>query len=147
MPTAVCSKKPIIGSSLCLLQIRHSAGLKDFARWTWAVAGEQITPSSTMLTANKHLPAARGLAPVLVQRAASVSLDWDTRSKSRFDAHDSAGRHLTVFLPRGTVLHGRNNLAATFSPELSDLTLYVIDVAGGEIIPRKGGPGITKSDL
>lgn len=42
---------------------------------------------------------------------------------------------------------GGDNLAATFSPELSDLTLYVIDVAEGEKIPRKGGPGITKSDL
>ena len=40
-----------------------------------------------------------------------------------------------------------DNLAATFSPELSDLTLYVIDVAAGDKIPRKGGPGITKSDL
>ena len=42
---------------------------------------------------------------------------------------------------------GGDNLAATFSPELSDLTIYVIDVAAGEKIPRKGGPGITKSDL
>jgi urease accessory protein len=42
---------------------------------------------------------------------------------------------------------GGDNLAATFSPELSDLTLYVIDVAAGEKIPRKGGPGIVKSDL
>src|SRR5512137_1803132 len=42
---------------------------------------------------------------------------------------------------------GGDNLAATFSPELSDLTLYVIDVAAGEKIPRKGGPGITRSDL
>jgi urease accessory protein len=42
---------------------------------------------------------------------------------------------------------GGDNLAATFSPELSDLTVYVIDVAAGEKIPRKGGPGITKSDL
>ena len=42
---------------------------------------------------------------------------------------------------------GGDNLAATFSPELSDLTLYVIDVAAGDKIPRKGGPGITKSDL
>ena len=42
---------------------------------------------------------------------------------------------------------GGDNLAATFSPDLSDLTLYVIDVAAGEKIPRKGGPGITKSDL
>ncbi|MHA7775670.1 urease accessory protein UreG [Roseibium sp. M-1] len=42
---------------------------------------------------------------------------------------------------------GGDNLAATFSPELADLTLYVIDVAAGEEIPRKGGPGITRSDL
>ena len=42
---------------------------------------------------------------------------------------------------------GGDNLSATFSPELVDLTLYVIDIAGGEKIPRKGGPGITKSDL
>ena len=42
---------------------------------------------------------------------------------------------------------GGDNLAATFSPELADLTLYVIDVAAGDKIPRKGGPGITKSDL
>ncbi|NEN91591.1 MAG: urease accessory protein UreG, partial [Okeania sp. SIO3H1] len=42
---------------------------------------------------------------------------------------------------------GGDNLAATFSPELVDLTIYVIDVAAGDKIPRKGGPGITKSDL
>ena len=42
---------------------------------------------------------------------------------------------------------GGDNLAATFSPELADLTLYVIDVAGGDKIPSKGGPGITRSDL
>lgn len=42
---------------------------------------------------------------------------------------------------------GGDNLAATFSPGLSDLTIYVIDAAGGEKIPRKGGPGITRSDL
>ena len=42
---------------------------------------------------------------------------------------------------------GGDNLAATFSPELSDFTIYVIDVAAGDKIPRKGGPGIMKSDL
>lgn len=65
-----------------------------------------------MLTVNKLLPAARGLAPALVKRAATVSLDWDTRSKSRFDAHDSTGRHIAVFLPRGTVLRGGDVLVA-----------------------------------
>jgi urease accessory protein len=51
--------------------------------------------------------------------------------------------HLDLIL----IESGGDNLAATFSPELADLTIYVIDVAGGEKIPRKGGPGITRSDL
>jgi len=57
---------------------------------------------------------------------------------------------LSALFPRLDVIFvesGGDNLAATFSPELSDLTLYVIDVAAGDKIPRKGGPGITKSDL
>ena len=52
--------------------------------------------------------------------------------------------------PRSTsssIESGGDNLAATFSPELADLTIYVIDVSGGEKIPRKGGPGVTRSDL
>jgi len=59
-----------------------------------------------MLTINKLIPQARGLAPVLVKRAASVELDWDVRQKSRFDATDSSGRQLGVFLPRGTLVRG-----------------------------------------
>ena len=55
--------------------------------------------------------------------------------------HDFDGLDLII------VESGGDNLAATFSPELSDLTLYVIDVAAGDKIPRKGGPGIMKSDL
>ena len=55
-----------------------------------------------MLTVNKLIPGARGLATVLLKRAATVELDWDVRQKSRFDATDSAGRMLGVFLPRGT---------------------------------------------
>ncbi|NRP16566.1 MULTISPECIES: urease accessory protein UreG [unclassified Marinobacterium] len=56
-----------------------------------------------------------------------------------------AKRHKTLDLV--FVESGGDNLSATFSPELADLTIYVIDVAEGEKIPRKGGPGITKSDL
>lgn len=56
-----------------------------------------------------------------------------------------AQRHKTLDLV--FVESGGDNLSATFSPELADLTIYVIDVAEGEKIPRKGGPGITKSDL
>jgi len=59
-----------------------------------------------MLTINKLIPQARGLAPVLVKRAAIVELDWDVRQKSRFDATDSTGRRLGVFLPRGTLVRG-----------------------------------------
>lgn len=59
-----------------------------------------------MLTINKLLPQGRGLAPVLLKRAATVELDWDVRQKSRFDATDSLGRTLGVFLPRGTVVRG-----------------------------------------
>jgi urease accessory protein len=57
-----------------------------------------------MLTANKLMPAGRGLAPVLLKRASTVRLDWDTRQKSRFEATDSLGRTLGVFLPRGSVV-------------------------------------------
>jgi urease accessory protein len=65
-----------------------------------------------MLTVNKLLPRGKGLAPVLLRRAATVSLDWDVRQKSRFDATDSAGRHLGVFLPRGSVVRGGDVLVA-----------------------------------
>ena len=58
---------------------------------------------------------------------------------------DMVGRFPTLELI--FIESGGDNLAATFSPELADITLYVIDVAAGEEIPRKGGPGITRSDL
>ncbi len=59
-----------------------------------------------MLTANKLMPRGRGLAPVLLKRAATVELDWDVRQKSRFDATDSQGRQIGIFLPRGTAVRG-----------------------------------------
>jgi len=65
-----------------------------------------------MLTANKLVPQGRGLAPVLLQRATTVELDWDVRQKSRFAATDSAGRALGVFLPRGTLVRGGDVLVA-----------------------------------
>jgi urease accessory protein len=65
-----------------------------------------------MLTVNKLVAQGRGLAPVLLKRAAAVELDWDTRQKSRFDATDSAGRALGVFLPRGSVVRGGDVLVA-----------------------------------
>lgn len=65
-----------------------------------------------MLTVNKLVAQGRGLAPVLLKRAADVELDWDVRCKSRFDATDSAGRTLGVFLPRGAVVRGGDVLVA-----------------------------------
>jgi urease accessory protein len=65
-----------------------------------------------MLTVNKLVAQGRGLAPVLLKRAVSVELDWDVRCKSRFDATDSAGRRLGVFLTRGQVVRGGDVLVA-----------------------------------
>jgi urease accessory protein len=65
-----------------------------------------------MLTATKLLPQGHGLSAVLLKRAASVELDWDVRQKSRFDAVDSTGRALGVFLPRGQVVRGGDVLVA-----------------------------------
>jgi urease accessory protein len=65
-----------------------------------------------MLTANKLMPQGGGLAPVLRKRAATVELDWDVRQKSRFDATDSQGRQIGVFLPRGTAVRGGDVLVA-----------------------------------
>ena len=77
-----------------------------------------------------------GCPHTAIREDASINLEAIDRMLDKFPDAD------IVF-----VESGGDNLAATFSPELSDLTIYVIDVAAGEKIPRKGGPGITKSDL
>jgi len=77
-----------------------------------------------------------GCPHTAIREDASINLEAVARLQKRFPALD------VVFIESGG-----DNLASTFSPELSDLTLYVIDVAAGDKIPRKGGPGITKSDL
>jgi urease accessory protein len=77
-----------------------------------------------------------GCPHTAIREDASINLEAVDRLSRRFGNLD------LIF-----VESGGDNLAATFSPELSDLTLYVIDVAAGDKIPRKGGPGITRSDL
>ena len=67
---------------------------------------------SALLICSKLMPQGRGLARVLIQRAITLTLDWDTRQKSRFDATDSQGRSLGVFLPRGAVVRGGDVLVA-----------------------------------
>ena len=96
-----------------------------------------------LLTISGALPAERimgvetgGCPHTAIREDASINLEAVDRMLEKFPNAD------IVFIESGG-----DNLAATFSPELSDLTIYVIDVAGGEKIPRKGGPGITKSDL
>ena len=96
-----------------------------------------------LLTVSGALPAERimgvetgGCPHTAIREDASINLEAIDRMLADFPDAD------VVFIESGG-----DNLAATFSPELSDLTIYVIDVAGGEKIPRKGGPGITKSDL
>jgi urease accessory protein len=96
-----------------------------------------------LLTVSGALPAERimgvetgGCPHTAIREDASINLEAIDRMLDKFPDAD------VVFIESGG-----DNLAATFSPELSDLTIYVIDVAAGEKIPRKGGPGITKSDL
>ena len=96
-----------------------------------------------ILTVSGALPAERimgvetgGCPHTAIREDASINLEAIDRMLEKFPNAD------IVFIESGG-----DNLAATFSPELSDLTIYVIDVAAGEKIPRKGGPGITKSDL
>lgn len=96
-----------------------------------------------LLVAAGALPAERimgvetgGCPHTAIREDASINLEAVQRMHERFPMLE------LIFIESGG-----DNLAATFSPDLSDLTLYVIDVAGGEKIPRKGGPGITRSDL
>lgn len=77
-----------------------------------------------------------GCPHTAIREDASMNLSAVAQLQSRFPDLDMI-----------MIESGGDNLAATFSPELSDLTLYVIDVSAGDKIPRKGGPGITKSDL
>ncbi|GAA6140218.1 urease accessory protein UreG [Hydrogenophaga sp. 5NK40-0174] len=96
-----------------------------------------------LLTVSGALPAERimgvetgGCPHTAIREDASINLEAIDRMLGDFPDAD------VIFIESGG-----DNLAATFSPELSDLTIYVIDVAAGEKIPRKGGPGITKSDM
>ena len=89
------------------------------------------------LSADRIMGVETGGCPhTAIREDASINLEAVDRMLEKFPDAD------IVFIESGG-----DNLAATFSPELSDLTIYVIDVAAGEKIPRKGGPGITKSDL
>ena len=132
-----------VGSGKTALCERLCKGMRD--TYEMAVITNDIYTREDMeiLLRAGALPAARlmgvetgGCPHTAIREDASINLEAIARMSADFP-------QLDLIL----IESGGDNLAATFSPELSDLTLYVIDVAGGEKIPRKGGPGITRSDL
>ena len=132
-----------VGSGKTALTLALCNRLRD--RFNIAVVTNDIytEEDAQFLVANKALAPERiigvetgGCPHTAIREDASINLEAVARLNRRF-------ADLDLIL----IESGGDNLAATFSPELSDLTLYVIDVAAGEKIPRKGGPGITKSDL
>jgi len=132
-----------VGSGKTALTLALCRALRD--RFNIAVVTNDIytEEDAKFLVQNEALAPERiigvetgGCPHTAIREDASINLEAVARLDRRFPGLDLV-----------MVESGGDNLAATFSPELSDLTLYVIDVAAGEKIPRKGGPGITKSDL
>jgi urease accessory protein len=132
-----------VGSGKTALTLALCRAMRD--RYELAVVTNDIytQEDARFLVSNEALEPERiigvetgGCPHTAIREDASANLEAVSRLTSAF-------RNLDVVF----VESGGDNLAATFSPELSDLTLYVIDVAAGDKIPRKGGPGIIKSDL
>jgi urease accessory protein len=132
-----------VGSGKTTLVEKLCKAMRD--RWSIAVVTNDIytQEDAQFLMRSGALPVERilgvetgGCPHTAIREDASINLEAIDRLVERFPG-------LELIL----VESGGDNLAATFSPELADLTLYVIDVAAGDKIPRKGGPGITKSDL
>ena len=132
-----------VGSGKTALTLSLCRALRD--RYHVAVVTNDIytEEDAQFLVRNEALAPERiigvetgGCPHTAIREDASINLEAVERLNRRF-------KGLDLIL----IESGGDNLAATFSPELSDLTLYVIDVAAGDKIPRKGGPGITKSDL
>ncbi|MEM8514125.1 urease accessory protein [Massilia sp. MP_M2] len=127
-------------TALCELLCRHMRDHYDMAVITNDIYTREdmdILLRAGALAPERLMGVETGGCPhTAIREDASINLEAIARLQADFP-----GLELVL------VESGGDNLAATFSPELSDLTLYVIDVAGGEKIPRKGGPGITRSDL
>jgi urease accessory protein len=132
-----------VGSGKTALTLALCKRLRE--RFNIAVVTNDIytEEDAQFLVTNKALAPERiigvetgGCPHTAIREDASINLEAVARLNRRFTGLDLI-----------LIESGGDNLAATFSPELSDLTLYVIDVAAGDKIPRKGGPGITKSDL
>ena len=132
----VGSGKTALTLSLCrALRDRYRLGVVTNDIYTEEDA--QFLVRNEALTPDRIIGVETGGCPhTAIREDASINLEAVARLSKRF------GNLQVIFIESGG-----DNLAATFSPELSDLTLYVIDVAAGDKIPRKGGPGIIKSDL
>ena len=132
-----------VGSGKTALTLRLCQRLRDDINMAVVTNDIYTKEDQRLLTVSGALPAERimgvetgGCPHTAIREDCSINLEAIDRMLTEFPNAD------IIF-----VESGGDNLAATFSPELSDLTIYVIDVAAGEKIPRKGGPGITKSDL
>src|SRR3981081_678155 len=132
----VGSGKTALTLSLCRA-LRERYGIAVVTNEIYTEEDAQFLVRNEALTPDRIIGVETGGCPhTAIREDASINLEAVARLNKRFPALE------VIFIESGG-----DNLAATFSPELSDLTLYVIDVAAGDKIPRKGGPGITKSDL
>ena len=132
-----------VGSGKTALTLALCRALRDKYRLGVVTNDIYTAEDAQFLVKNEALPPERiigvetgGCPHTAIREDASINLEAVARLNHRFPDLE------IIFIESGG-----DNLAATFSPELSDLTLYVIDVAAGDKIPRKGGPGIMKSDL
>jgi len=132
----VGSGKTALVDALCKL-MRETYQIAVVTNDIYTQEDAQFLVRSQALTADRIIGVETGGCPhTAIREDASINLAAIEKLEAKFD-------HLELLF----VESGGDNLAATFSPELVDITIYVIDVAAGDKIPRKGGPGITKSDL
>jgi urease accessory protein len=132
----VGSGKTALTLALCLA-LRDKYDIAVVTNDIYTAEDAQFLVRNEALAPERILGVETGGCPhTAIREDASINLEAVDRLNARFPGLD------IVF-----VESGGDNLAATFSPELSDLTIYVIDVSAGDKIPRKGGPGITRSDL
>lgn len=132
----VGSGKTALTLALCK-RLRDAYNIAVVTNDIYTKEDAQFLTHNEALTPDRIIGVETGGCPhTAIREDASMNLEAVAQLSKRFAPLD------IVFIESGG-----DNLAATFSPELSDLTIYVIDVSAGEKIPRKGGPGITKSDL
>ena len=132
----VGSGKTALVEALCK-NLRHQFNIAVVTNDIYTQEDAEFLVRSNALESDRIVGVETGGCPhTAIREDASMNLAAIEDLEERFNDLD------LVF-----VESGGDNLAATFSPELVDVTIYVIDVAGGDKIPRKGGPGITKSDL